>query len=125
MYEKLISVACVTTIIIDGFLQIYTKYFDNLMSLGLKPYFKQHGILESLSISAGLTTIFYIIYLNFLKLPIRWYYLGFYGILIDLLFRKFSLFAGLNSYYTSVNYFLTALFAFISNSLPVLIVKMI
>jgi hypothetical protein len=121
MSEKLISIACLTGFFSDGFLQILTKFSERASWLGLKPYFKQHGSLESLFISAGMTAFFYIIYIYLFKLPITWYYIALYGILIDFIFRKLSLYSGLYGYYKSVNYFWSGLFASISMVLPLLI----
>jgi hypothetical protein len=122
MYEKLITIACLTGFFSDAALQIFTKFLEGpTLSLGLKPYFKQHGSLESMFISGGMTAVFYIIYIYLFKLPIVWYYIALYGILIDFLFRKLSLYKALYGYYKSVNYFWSAVFASISMVLPLLI----
>ncbi len=122
MYDKLITIACVSGFFSDAVLQVFTKFIEGPSGgLGLKPYFKQHGSLESMFISAGMTAIFYIIYIYLFKLPILWYYIALYGILIDFLFRKLSLYKGLYGYYKSVNYFWSGFFASLSMVLPLLI----
>jgi hypothetical protein len=120
MTEKLVSIACLSGFLTDGLLQIFTK-FSNV--LGLKAYFHDQGSLQSLFIAAGMSGIFYIVYLYLLKLPVVWPYLALYGILIDLVFRRSALFPGLHNYYQKVNYVSSGFFAATSMVLPLFIAK--
>ena len=125
MIEKLVSIACVTGFVGDASLQVLCKFLGGPTGWGLKPYFKQHGPAESLFIAGGMMTIFYVIYISFLRLPILWYYLALYGIILDLLFRKLDLFPSLHGYYKSLNYFWSGFWGAIPMIMPLLIAKYI
>jgi hypothetical protein len=100
----LISIACIVGFVGDFLLQLISKKFGigGPTGWGLKDYFIQHGAVESLYIAGGMMALFYIIYLYILKLPVNYYYLALYGIVLDLLFRIFMIFPSLSGYY---NYF--------------------
>lgn len=127
MSEKLVSIACVTGFLGDAFLQFITKYthLGGPTGWGLKPYFKQHGSGEALCIAAGMMTVFYIIYLYILRLPLGFFYLAIYGVVLDLIFRKFRLFQSLDGYYKSLNYFWSGFWGAIPMILPLLIARFI
>jgi cobalamin biosynthesis protein CobD/CbiB len=72
---------------------------------GLKEYFRQHGKAESLFIAGGMMTLFYIIYFVILGLPLNWFYLAIYGVVLDWIFRAAMLFPSLKGYYNHLNYF--------------------
>ena len=121
MKKELIIIACLTGFLGDGILQVLSKYTSGW---GLKPYFKQHGSIESLFIAGGMMALFFIIY-DFTGLPINWFYLGIYGVLLDLLFRKTMLFPSLKGYYNHLNYFESAIWGAIPAIIPLLIMKII
>jgi hypothetical protein len=126
MTEKLVSIACVTGFVGDASLQILTKYLGMGSSTGgwgLKKYFKQHGSPEALFIAGGMMTIFYVIYIYFLRLPLTWYYLALYGIILDYIFRKLEIFPSLDGYYKALNYFWSAFWGAVPLLLPFLINK--
>jgi hypothetical protein len=102
--QKLIVIACIVGFVGDFLLQLFSKKFGmgGPTGWGLKDYFSQHGSVEALFIAGGMMTLFYIIYLVILKLPVNYYYLAIYGIILDLLFRIFMIFPSLSGYY---NYF--------------------
>jgi len=121
MKKELIVIACLTGFIGDATLQFLSKYTGGW---GLNPYFKQHGKVESLFIAGGMLSLFFIIY-DFTRLPVTWYYLGIYGMLLDLLFRKTMLFPSLKGYYNYLNYLQSAIWGAIPMIIPVLIMKLI
>lgn len=122
MTEKLISIACLTGFFSDGLLQIFTASSN---VLGLKSYFHEQGRLQSLFIAAGMTGIFYIVYLYLLKLPVVWTYLAMYGVIIDLVFRHFALFQGLRNYYQATNYVYSGFFAAVAMVLPLFVAQVL
>jgi hypothetical protein len=128
MSDKLIGIACLTGFFGDAGLQLLSKYngigadiIGATSGWGLKPYFKLHGSFESLCIAAGMMSMFYIFYLYVLRLPPVLYYLALYGIILDLLFRKFRLFPTLDGYYKALNYFWSGFWGAIPMMLPVMI----
>ena len=62
--------------------------------------------------------IFYAFYIFILRLPINWYYISIYAILLDLFFRKLMVFPSLSGYYNYFNYFWSAVCAVIPMLLP-------
>ncbi len=56
--------------------------------------------------------IFYAFYIFILRLPINWYYISIYAILLDLLFRKLMVFPSLYGYYNYFNYFWSAVWGY-------------
>ena len=83
---------------------------------GLVPYFKQHGRAEATCIAAGMLTLFTVFYSLFL--PYNYVYLGVYGILLDLLFRKFMIFPSLKGYYANISYFWSGFWGAVPLMLP-------
>ena len=127
-YKNLISVSCVTGFVaelvqLDPF-HVLSKFMGGPTGWGLNPYFKQHGSVEALFIAGGMMSIFYVIYLDFLKLPPVWYYLALYGIILDYIFRITMLFPSLKGYYKHLNYFWSAFWGAIPMLIPLFIVKL-
>jgi hypothetical protein len=85
---------------------------------GLKEYFKQHGSVESMTIAGGMMTLFYMIYIVILNLPVKWYYIAIYGVILDLIFRITMVFPSLKGYYENLNYFWSAVWGAIPMLLP-------
>jgi uncharacterized membrane protein YvlD (DUF360 family) len=120
---NLITAACLVGFLGDGGLQILVrKGMGKPDGWGLTKYFQQHGSSESMFIAGGMLSLFYIIYLVFLRLPVKWYYLAIYGIVLDLIFRITMWFPSLKGYYRHMNYFWSALWGAIPMVLPLLIV---
>lgn len=116
--EKLlvITFAYLTGFIGDGLLQIIvgnTKY-----NWGLKEYFRQHGVAESVFIAGGMLAFFYMIYFFILRLPLNPIYISIYAIVLDLLFRELNIFPSLKGYYSHLNYFWSAFWAVIPMLIP-------
>ena len=115
----LLTFALFTGFIGDASLQFLISLgFGGISGWGLKEYFKTHGSLESLFIAAGMIGIFYALYVIVLKLPLNWYYIAIYAILLDLIFRKFIIFPSLYGYYNYFNYFWSAVWAVIPMLIP-------
>ena len=125
MVNKLVSIACLTGFVGDALLQILTTKLGGPTGWGLKSYFKQHGSSEALFIAGGMLAIFFIIYLDILNLPITWYYLALYGIILDLMFREWCIFPSLDGYYKALNYFWSAFWGAIPMVIPLMISHMI
>ena len=122
----LIVISCIAGFVGDALLQ----FGSNVLKLGgqtgwgLKSYFAQHGSSESVFIAGGMMTLFYVIYLDFLKLPPVWYYLAIYGIILDYIFRITMLFPSLKGYYKHLNYFWSAFWGAVPMLIPLFIVKL-
>jgi hypothetical protein len=85
----------------DMILQTIVKFKGNFA--GLKGYFKQHGILESIMIGAGIMLISTHFY-ELTKLPITFPYLFIYGGILDILWRQLNLMPSLeHTYYAALN----------------------
>jgi hypothetical protein len=125
MNEKIISIACLTGFFGDAILQVSTGKFGlgGASGWGLKSYFKQHGVGEALCVASGMMTLFYIIYIYILKLPLLWYYIAIYGIVLDFIFRKARLFESLDGYYKALNYFWSAFWGAVPMLIPLLIAR--
>ena len=121
---QLIVISCLVGFTGDTLLQIGSK-LGGPTSWGLKPYFIQHGQVESIFIAGGMMTIFYIIYLYFLQLPINYMYLAIYGIILDFIFRITMIFPSLSEYYNYFNYFWSAVWGAIPLVLPLFIYNVI
>ena len=121
--SDLIAIACLTGFVGDFLLQIFTKVFKmgGETGWGLLEYFKQHGSVEALFIAGGMMTLFYVIYLKVLRLPVNYTNLAVYGVVLDLIFRKLMIFPSLSGYYTNLNYFESGLWGAIPMILPLLI----
>ena len=121
------SIACITGFIGDILLQIGAKYFGfgGKTGWGLIPYFRQHGSTESLFIAGGMMSLFYIIYLYLIPLPVTYSYLGGYGIVLDFIFRKTMLFPSLSGYYNYFSYAGSAFWGAIPAIVPLFIYRML
>lgn len=119
----IISISCLTGFFGDALLQIATKYYD--FDWGLRKYFSYHGSGEALCIASGMMTLFYIIYIYILRLPLNYTYLIIYGIILDYIFRKTMVFQSLDGYYKALNYFWSAVWGAIPMILPLFIYNMI
>lgn len=85
---------------------------------GLKPYFKQHGIFESLLIAGGIMFISTWLFL-ILKLPLNYVTLFIYGGVLDIIWRKFNLMPSLTkTYYNALN----PVYSFIWGGIPMILV---
>jgi hypothetical protein len=113
---------CLVGLFGDAILQLLARHKN---VAGLQGYFKQHGSGESICIAAGMLTIFFIVYRFVLHLPVKWYYLALYGIILDFIFRKFNIFPSLKGYYEHMNYFSSALWGAIPMILPLAIYSLI
>ena len=127
--KYIIMSAALTGFFGDAILQIVcSKRFTNTSIFssdkgddwGLKSYFKQHGIAESLCIATGMMTLFYIVYVYILRLPLNPIYLAVYGIILDYIFRKSEVFPSLSDYYKQLNYFESAVWGAIPLMLPLI-----
>jgi hypothetical protein len=125
MYEKLVSISCITGFLGDASLQILSKFMGGSTGWGLKAYFKQHGSPESLFIAGGMMALFYVIYLSIFNFPAVWYYLAIYGIVLDLLFRKLRIFPSLDGYYKALTYTESAFWGAVPLMMPLLISQLL
>lgn len=119
---NLIILAFLTGFIGDFILQLGVYY--KVGDWGLKTYFDQHGVYESLCIASGMLTLFYLIYLH-TNLPISYLNIAIYAVLLDLAFRRFRIFPSLDGYYKHLNYFWSAVWAIIPMLIPLFITKFI
>jgi hypothetical protein len=108
----------------DALLQVGGPWLGRKEIWGLKSYFQQHGVAESLCIATGMMTLFYILYFVVLKLPADWRYLAVYGIILDLIFRETMVFPSLKDYYHHLNYFWSGVWGAIPMVLPLVMVKL-
>lgn len=124
---RLISIAGFTGFIGDAMLQVLTNFFGmgGKTGWGLIEYFRLHGATESMFIASGMMTLFYVIYLVIFGFPAKWYYLGIYGIILDLIFRKTMLFSSLKGYYQQLNYFWSGFWGAIPMIMPLGIVYLL
>jgi hypothetical protein len=126
-FKSLIGTAAIVGFIGDLLLQVGSKYLKlgGPDGWGLKDYFTQHGSAESLFIAAGMMAIFYQIFFMFVKLPTIYVIplLALYGIILDLIFRKFMVFKSLQGYYQYFNYFWSAVWAAIPLIIPFIIFR--
>jgi len=100
----------------DLILQQIVKYKGNFA--GLRDYFNQHGILESMMIGAGIMFIVTYVYQQ-LKLPLTVPYLFIYGGILDILWRQLNLMPSLeHTYYAALN----PIQSFIWGGLPMLMI---
>ena len=117
----LLVIACASGFIGDFLLQLGAKQgMGGPTNWGLKEYFKQHGPAESLFVAGGMMTLFYGTFM-LTGLPINYINLSLYGIIIDLLFRKFMIFKSLNGYYEYFDYAGSALWIVIPMCIPLLV----
>ena len=103
MNYKLLSTAFFVGIIGDAILQLSVKLRPNLNIGGLRDYFKQHGIFESLLIAGGTMLIATWFFLK-LKIPLTYFNLFVFGGVLDILWRQLNLMPSLkNTYYEALN----------------------
>lgn len=118
---NLLSLAFFTGFFGDALLQIATCHgMGGDTGWGLNEYFIQHGKAEAMFIAGGMLTLFYILFLLFFKGGEKkgYIYLAIYGIVLDLIFRKFMIFPSLQGYYDSLNYFWSAFWGAIPLIVP-------
>lgn len=119
---NIISISCITGFVGDALLQLGVSLgMGGPDGWGLRPYFKQHGSIESLFIAGGMMTIFYVIYAWFSAFTYT--RLAVYGIILDLIFRETMLFPSLQGYYNHLNYFWSAFWGAVPLMLPLFISK--
>jgi len=115
---NIVSVAVFTGFIGDFLLQTGVKMgLGGPTGWGLKDYFALHGSTESLFIAGGMMGLFYSLF----PLKLTYINLAFYGVILDLLFRKLMIFPSLKGYYEYFNYFWSAVWGIIPLCLPLLI----
>jgi hypothetical protein len=98
----IVSIACLTGVFGDIFLQIRVKYLGG--DGGLKKYFAQHGRAEAICIATGMMAILQMFYLYVLCLPLNYVYLAIYGVVVDIVFRTTMVFSSLDEYYKVLDY---------------------
>jgi hypothetical protein len=119
----LLAIAIFTGFIGDATLQIWAKMgLGGPNGWGLNKYFNQHGPAESLFVAGGMMGLFYATFM-LTGLPVTYVNLSIYGIIIDLLFRKFMIFKSLDGYYMYYSYFKTALFIAIPMCIPLFVAR--
>lgn len=119
----LVATATIVGLVGDALLQMFKNMgLGGTSAWGLEPYFKQHGVFESMFIGAGMMSLFYIVYIM-LGLPVKIAYLALYGIVLDLLFRMIRIFPSLNNYYASLGYLASGVWGAIPMVLPLLLVS--
>ncbi len=101
----------------DAILQTITYIRGEKDFAGLKSYFKQHGIFESLIIAGGMMYLFGIL-LDFMKIKKTYINLAIYATILDILFRYLRLFPSLDNYYKALNPILSIVWAIIPMFLP-------
>ena len=121
----LVSTACMTGFAGDAALQVMFEQFQmgGPTGWGLKEYFAQHGRVESLFIAGGMMSLFFVVYVYVLKLPLEYKYLAMYGVVLDLIFRKLELFPSLKGYYEYFGYGGSALWGAIPAVIPLFLYK--
>ena len=119
---SLISISALTGFVGDGILQyISPRLSPATDGWGLNPYFKQHGSAESLFIAAGMMALFYILYIDVLRIKPTLVGLAIYGIILDLIFRKTMMFQSLEGYYKALNYFWSGFWGAVPLMMPLAI----
>ena len=114
MDQQILTKAFFIGLLGDAILQLVVKQRGNFA--GLRGYFEQHGIFESMCIAAGIMFLVTWIYLK-TGLPLTYPYLFIYGGLLDVLWRQMNLMPSLkNTYYAA----LTPLQSFIWGGIPLL-----
>lgn len=100
----------------DLALQIITYNYNGDFA-GLKEYFKQHGIFESLMIAAGMMYFFGFI-LELLKISPTFKNLAIYGTILDVAFRVLRLYPSLDNYYEALTPLESIIWAIIPLYIP-------
>lgn len=75
---------------------------ENKDIAGLRPYFKQHGRIESVFIASGLMFLAAYIF-QLTKFKLNYINLFLFGGFLDILFRFFRIFPSLDTYYIAMN----------------------
>ena len=120
----IVSLACITGFAGDAVLQTGVRNkMGGPTGWGLKEYFKQHGHVESLFIAGGMLSLFMLVYVYVVGLPITYFNLSVYGIIIDLVFRKLMLFPSLKGYYQYFSYVGSATWIAIPMMIPLFLLK--
>jgi hypothetical protein len=101
----------------DALLQLIVHYSPTGDFAGLKSYFHQHGIFESLLIAGGMLYFFGIL-LDLVNIQKTYLNLSIYGTILDILFRKFRLFPSLDGYYGALTPLQSIIWAIIPIILP-------
>lgn len=94
------------------------------MDWGLKSYFREHGVIASALIAAGIVGMFYAIWIAF-NLPLRWEFILAVAILIDLFWNYAHVMPSLNNYYKEPVTPRTILGVIIPFLLPLFIAKIL
>ena len=89
---------------------------------GLKSYFREHGMIASALIAAGILGMFYGVWIMF-NLPLRWELILVVTLLIDLFWNYAHVMPSLNNYYKEPIIPRTILGVIIPFLLPLLILK--
>ena len=121
----LLTISCLIGVAGDAGLQYLSTFMGGDTGWGLKPYFRQHGSAESIFIAGGMMTLFYVIYFVILGLPLIWYYLAIYGVLLDWIFRVTMIFSSLNGYYSHLNHFWSSFWGAVPMLMPYWILMLI
>jgi len=95
---------------------------------GLRPYFAQHGPGEAMCVAAGMMALFFAVWVGLIApllhiQPDNLAGVAIYGIVLDLLFRKFRIFESLDAYYQHLNYFWSGFWGLVPMVIPVVLSK--
>lgn len=124
--SSLVAWAAITGALGDAALQVIVKNSDR--DWGLKEYFALHGTGEAICVAAGMMALFFVIWVGILApvlrvAPDNIVAVAVYGVILDLLFRKFRIFPSLDGYYASLNYFWSGFWAALPMIIPVVLSK--
>ena len=129
--SALVAWAAITGALGDATLQVMVKngWGGGDRGWGLKAYFAQHGPGEAICVAAGMMALFFVIWVDILAPVLRLQpdnllAVAIYGVILDLLFRKFRIFPSLDGYYASLNYFWSGFWGVIPMIIPVVLSKM-
>jgi len=122
----LIPIAFIVGFIGDLLLQVMTQTLrmGGKTGWGLLQYFKLHGRWESATIAGGMLCAFYMAFmvshfkLTFLNMSI-------YGVVLDLAFRRFTIYPSLLGYYNNMSYIWSAVWGAIPMMLPLFVWNLI
>jgi len=127
--SSLVAWAAITGALGDATLQVLVKNgIGSGGSWGLKEYFAQHGTGEAICVAAGMMALFFVIWVGILApllriQPTNLVAVAVYGVVLDLLFRRFRIFESLDGYYASLNYFWSGFWAAIPMIIPVILAR--
>lgn len=125
--SALVGWAAITGALGDAALQVIVK--NSNADWGLKEYFALHGTGEAICVAAGMMALFFVIWVGILAPVLRvqpdnLVAVAVYGVILDLLFRKFRIFPSLDGYYKSLNYFWSGFWGAVPMIIPVVLSKM-